>query len=98
MANLIFQHVQIIHIYIRHNLVPLTPQKIFGVYLHAIMKHAGLQYRIVSGRSANTEKEEAMFRSIKTDTKLTSETSTKFSFRSACIKYYHPIASARNIK
>ena len=62
------------------------------------MKHAGLQYRIVSGRSANTEKEEAMFRSIKTDTKLTSETSTKSSFRSACIKYYHLIASTRNIK
>ena len=72
MTNLIFQHVLIIHIYIRDNLVSLTPRKIFGVYLHAIMKHAGLQYRIVSGRSANTEKEEAMFTSIKTDTKLTS--------------------------
>ena len=72
MTNLIFQHVLIIHIYIRDNLVSLTPRKFFGVYLHAIMKHAGLQYRIVSGRSANTEKEEAMFTSIKTDTKLTS--------------------------
>ena len=36
------------------------------------MKHAGLQYRIVSGRSVNTEKEEAMITSIETDTKLTS--------------------------
>ena len=36
------------------------------------MKHAGLQYRIVSVRSANTKEEEAMFTSIKTDTKLTS--------------------------
>ena len=36
------------------------------------MKHTGLLYRIVSGRSANTEKEEVMFTSIKTDTKLTS--------------------------
>ena len=36
------------------------------------MKHAGLQYRIVSNRSAITEKEEVMFTSIKTDTKLTS--------------------------
>ena len=72
MTNLIFQHVLIIHIYIRDNLVSLTPRKFFGVYLHAIMKHAGLQYRIVSGRSANTEKEETMFTSIKTDTKLTS--------------------------
>ena len=36
------------------------------------MKHAGLRYRIVSSTGANTEKEEVMFRSIKTDTKLTS--------------------------
>ena len=36
------------------------------------MKHAGLQYCIVSGKSANTEKEEAIFTSIKTDTKSTS--------------------------
>ena len=36
------------------------------------MKHAGLQYHIVSGRSVNTEKEVAMFTCIKTDTKLTS--------------------------
>ena len=71
MTNLIFQHVLITHIYIRDNLVSLTPRKCFGAYLY-LMKHAGLQYRIVSGRSANTEKEEAMFTSIKTDTKLTS--------------------------
>ena len=72
MTNLIFQHVLIIHICIRDNLVSLTPRKFFEVYLHAIMKHTGLLYRIVSGRSANTEKEEVMFTSIKTDTKLTS--------------------------
>ena len=65
MTNLIFQHVLITHIYIRDNLVSLTPRKCFGAYLY-LMKHAGLQYRIVSGRSTNTEKEEAMFTSIKT--------------------------------
>ena len=36
------------------------------------MKHAGLWYHIVSGRSANIEKEEVMFRSFKTNTKLPS--------------------------
>ena len=36
------------------------------------MKHAGLQYRITSDRRTNTEKEEAMFTSIRRDTKLTS--------------------------
>ena len=43
MANLILQDVLIIHIYIRDNLVFLTPRKVFAVYLHAMMKHAGLQ-------------------------------------------------------
>ena len=72
MTDLIFQYVLIIHIYIRENLVFLTPRKCFGVYLPAIMKHAGLRYRIVSSTGANTEKKELMFRSIETDTKLTS--------------------------
>ena len=72
MTNLIFQHVLIIHIYIRDNLVSLTPRKNFGVHLHTIMKYAGLQYCIVSGKSANTQKKEAMFTSIKSDSKLTS--------------------------
>ena len=72
MTNLIFQHVLIIHIYICDNLISLTPRNPFGVYLHAMMKHAGLRYRIVSGRSASTVKEEVMFTSIKADTKLTS--------------------------
>ena len=71
-TNLTYQYVLIIHIYIRDNLVSLTPRKCFGVYLPAIMKLAGLRYRIVSGIGANTEEEEVMFRSIKTDTKLTS--------------------------
>ena len=57
------------------------------------MKHAGLQYRIVSGRSANTEKEEAMFTSIKTY-----QINFKFSFWSAFVKYYDRIASTRIIK
>ena len=72
MTNLIFQHLLVIHIYIRNNLVSLTPRNYFGVYLHAIMKHGGLQYRIVSGRSSNTKREETMFMSIKNHTKLTS--------------------------
>ena len=71
-TNLTYQYVLIIHIYIRDNLVSLTPRKCFGVYLPAIMKHAGLRYRIVFGTGANNEKEEVMFRSIQTDTKLTS--------------------------
>ena len=65
MTNLKFQHVLIIPIQIRDNLVSLTPRKFFGLKLHAIMEHAGLRYRIVSGRSVYTEKKEVMFTSIK---------------------------------
>ena len=43
MTNLILQDVLIIHIYIRDNLVFLTPRKVFAVYVYAMMKHAGLQ-------------------------------------------------------
>ena len=63
MTHLILQHVLIIRICIHGNLVFLTTRKFFGVYLHAIMKPAVLQY---SGRSANNEKKDAMFMSIKT--------------------------------
>ena len=72
MTNLIFQYVLIIHIYIRDKLVSLTPRKMCWRYLLAIMKHAGLRYRTVSGTGSSTEKEEVMFRSVKTDTTLTS--------------------------
>ena len=93
MTNLILQHVLVIHIYIRDNLVFLTPRKFFGVCLHAIIKHADLQYCIFSCRSANTEKEEAMFTSIKTY-----QINFKFSFWSAFVKYYDRIAGTRNIE
>ena len=72
MTNLIFQYVLIIHIYIRDKLVSLTPRKMCWRYLPAIMKHAGLRYRTVSGTGSSTEKEEVMLRSVKTDTTLTS--------------------------
>ena len=50
----------------------LTQRKLFGTYFHSISQHATEQSRLFSGRSAYTEKEEAFFTGIKTDTKLTS--------------------------
>ena len=70
--NLIFIHAMLIAINLKKNLKTLTERKMFGAYFHAITRHASDQYRILSGRSANTEKEEAFFTGIKTDTKLTS--------------------------
>ena len=57
---------------IRHKLKSLTERKLFGTYYHVITCHAPTQYRILSGRAANTEKEEVFFTNITTDTKLTS--------------------------
>ena len=49
-----------------------TDRKVFGGYFHNILGHAPDQLRIVSGRSANAEKEDAIFHSIKTDSKQAS--------------------------
>ena len=68
--NDVFQHVLIMHIYIRDKLVSLTLQIFFGVYLYDIMQDEVLQYDIVYSRSSNTEKGEAMLLSISTYIKL----------------------------
>ena len=44
----------------------------FGSYYHSLVKHSPGQYRIFSGRLANTEKEEATFNFIKKATNLAS--------------------------
>ena len=43
----------------------LTQRKLFGKYYHALITHAPLQYRIINGRSANTENEERKFNFMK---------------------------------
>ena len=48
LSNLVFQHALLIDIYIKDFLVSLTPQKFFGVYYHAIVKHACILYRKIS--------------------------------------------------
>ena len=53
--NDVFQHVLIMHIYIRDRLVSLTLRIFFGVYLCDIMQDEVLQYDIVYSRSSNTE-------------------------------------------
>ena len=71
LSNPTFIHGMLLTINIRHKLKSLTERKLFGTYYHVITCHAPTQYRILSGRAANTEKE-AFFTGIKTDTKLTS--------------------------
>ena len=62
----------LLNINIRPKLKSLTERKLFGTYCHGLICQAPTQYRILSGRAANIEKEEAFFTGIKTDTKLTS--------------------------
>ena len=72
LINTTFRHAMIIKINIRGNLHSTTSRKFFGVYYHSIVRHATDQYRLISGRTANAEKEEGMFSHLKTFTKLTS--------------------------
>ena len=46
-------------------------RKYFDIYYHSLIRHSCEQYRVLSGRSANTEKEEATLNTLKTFTNLT---------------------------
>ena len=70
--NITFKHAMLLKIHFANKLKKLTERKFFGVYYHSLIIHARQQYRIISGRTANTEKEEAMFTTIKNNTNLTS--------------------------
>ena len=50
----------------------LSFRKFFGLYLHALISHAVLQIRIVSGMTAFAESEERLFQQAKSNMKRTS--------------------------
>ena len=72
LQNVCFQHAIRLKLHIQGQLKSLTSRKFFGSYYHSLIKHAPEQHRIVSGRTSNTEKEEATFNSIKVATSLAS--------------------------
>ena len=61
-----------IKIHLQGKLKTMTERKFFGTYYHSLTRRAAEQYRLFSGRSPNTEKEEATFNKIKVYTDLTS--------------------------
>lgn len=63
--SLCFQHAMLLKINLQGKLMTLTSWKFFGSYYHSLIKHAPEQYCLFSGRTSNTEKEEATFKSIK---------------------------------
>ena len=64
-----FLHTLLRKQYFENNLKVLTAKKF---YHHFLMTYAREQYRIVSGRSTNSEREEALFTSMKNSTNHTS--------------------------
>ena len=60
-------HALLLFIHIKDNLKSLTSRKLFGVHYQFIVKHAPVQLRLFSGRTAITEKEKATFTTMKRD-------------------------------
>ena len=67
-----FQHALTIKTNLLGNIKGSTSRKFFGSYYHSIVKHSPFQYRLVSGCTSNTEKEESTFNSMKMFTNLAS--------------------------
>ena len=67
-----FLHALFLKINIEGKVKSATERNFFDIYYHSLIRHSCEQYRVFSGRSANTEKEEATFNTLKTFTNLTS--------------------------
>ena len=65
LSNRTFIHSMFLVIDLKNNSKSLTQRKLFRTYFHSISRHATDQYRLFSGRSANTEKEEAFLLALK---------------------------------
>ena len=59
LQNICFKHAMLLKIHLQVCLKSLTSRKLFGSYYHSLIIHAPQQYRLVSGRTSNTESEEA---------------------------------------
>ena len=73
LQNQSFLHMMLLQKIVKDNpLSPkLTKKKFYGKYLHALIAHAPMLLRMVSGKSINTEEEERTFNSLKTITTST---------------------------
>ena len=50
----------------------LTKEKLYGKYMHNLLVHSPIQYRLINGQSVNCEGEERFFNTIKQITRSTS--------------------------
>ena len=67
-----FLHALFLKINIESKIKSETERTFFGIYYRSLIRHSCEQYRVFSRRSANTEKEETTFNTLKTHTNLTS--------------------------
>ena len=68
----LFSHAMIIKIHMDGHIKSMSERKFYGIYYHSLIRHSAEQYRLFSGRSSNTEKEEAVFNTLKKFANLTS--------------------------
>ena len=64
----------------------LTSRKMYGKYFHSICHHLPDQFRVVSGRLANAEKEERQFKFISSTVSQTSNRHPEHSISNAIIR------------
>ena len=70
--NACFTHFVLLKEVIGFNLHKLTRDKLYGKYLHNLLVHSPMQYRLINGQSINCEGEERFFNTIKQITRTTS--------------------------
>ena len=63
--NSCFEHYILMKEIFRGKLIALTRERLYGKYMHNLLVHSPIQYRVVSGDSINTEDEERQFNEIK---------------------------------
>ena len=66
------QSCMIIKIHMEGHIKSMSERIFYGIYFHSLIRHSAEQCCLFSGRSSYTDKEEAVFNSLKTFTKLTS--------------------------
>ena len=70
LLNITFKHAMLLKTHFPNKLKKLTERRFF--YYHSLIIHACQQYSVIYGGTTNTKKEEAMFKTIKNNTNLTS--------------------------
>lgn len=70
--NACFKHAILLKEVIGFNLKKITREKLYGKYMHNLIVHSPIQYRLINGQSINCEGEERFFNTIKQITGTTS--------------------------